>query len=168
MHGSHHRAGKSCEEAAKYKVLKYMGKLPDDCTDDDFIPFVLESYGAVNSAGLSWLKSLCKELSDEPDSALEHVMNVMSATLQMGNGQVDVSGMISHRAGERAVAESRSMVYQSHVMSSVQRYVSGGIRLNWLSEARRRPGAGQMRQPDVLEERKESNESEITELKTDE
>ena len=65
---------------------------------------------------------------------------------------VDVSGMMLHRNGERAVQDSRRMEYQSHVMSLLQQYVCGGVRLNWLAEARRRPGAGQMRQE---EERKE-------------
>ena len=42
------------------------------------------------------------QLSDEPANVLEHVLNVMSATLQMGNGQVDVSGMTLHRSSNQA------------------------------------------------------------------
>jgi hypothetical protein len=164
VHGSHKHAGKACEVKARDKVLKYTGKLPDGCTDSDFVPLVYETYGGVNKVGLSWLKSLCNELSDEPDTALSHVMNVMSATLQMGNGQVDIAGMVWHRSGQRYVQQSAGAVYQSHVMSLLHRYMSGSIRLNWLSEARRRTGAGQMREPEVedsesvvvVEERKDN------------
>ena len=130
IHASHRRAGRSCEVAARDKVLKYAGTLPADCTDADFIPLVFETYGAVNTAGLSWLKAVCTELSDEPDTAFNHVMNVLSATLQMGNGQVDVTGMVLHRQGQRAVQESRSETYQGHVMNLLHQYVCGMIKLS--------------------------------------
>ena len=155
VHGSHRHAGRSCEVAAKDKVIKYTGMLPDGCTDTDFVPLVLETYGAINREGLSWLKSVCRELSSEPETALEHMLNVMSATLQMQNGQVDVSGMTAHRVGQRAVQRSAGQVYQGHIMSLIQQYVSGVTRLDWLNQARRRPSAGQLRQ-ETGEEEKES------------
>ena len=123
--------GKACEVAAREKVVKYTGAMPEGCTDSDFVPLVYETYGAVNKAGTSWLKSVCNELSDEPANVLEHMLNVMSATLQMGNGQVDVSGMVLHRQGQRAVQESRSETYQGHVMNLLHQYVCGMIRMNW-------------------------------------
>ena len=136
---------RACAVAARDKVVKYTGAMPDGCTDDDFVPVVYETYGAVNRQGMSWLKSVCSELSDEPAGALAHVLNVMSATLQMGNGQVNVHGMMLHRASNGAVEESRSVQYQSHVMSLLQQYVCGGVRLDWLTEQRARPVAGAMR-----------------------
>ncbi len=158
QHGSYRTEGKSCEVASNDKVIKYTGKMPDDCTDSDFVPLVYETYGGMCKKGLSWLKSVCKELSDEPASALEHILNVMSATLQMGNGQVDVDGMIQHRIGQRAVRQSASLVYQTHVASLLHRYMTGAIRLDWLGEARRRPGVGQMREEAEAEERKGNEE----------
>ena len=47
----------------------------------------------------------------------------MSATLQMGNGQVDLSGMTLHRSSNRAVEQSRTALYHNHAMALLQQYV---------------------------------------------
>ena len=117
--------GKACEVAARDKVVKYTGAMPEGCTDSDFVPLVYETYGAVNKAGTSWLKSVCNELSDEPAIVLEHMLNVMSATLQMGNGQIDVSGMTLHRSSNCAVEQSRTALYHNQTMALLQQYVWG-------------------------------------------
>ena len=104
-----------------------------------------ETYGAVNKAGTSWLKSVCNELSDEPANVLEHMLNVVSATLQMGNGQVDVS-MTLHRSGNQAGQQSQTACYHNQTMALLQQYVCGGVRLNWLAQQRQRPVRGSMRE----------------------
>jgi hypothetical protein len=48
--------GKACEVAARDKVVKYTGTMPDGCTDSDFVPLVYETYGAINKTGMSWLE----------------------------------------------------------------------------------------------------------------
>jgi hypothetical protein len=149
VNGSHKNAHRACEAAANAKILKYTGMLPENSTDSDFVPLIFETYGAINKAGTSWLKAICSELSTEPESAFDHVMNVMSATLQMANGQVDVTGMSLHRHGQRAVKQSKSQAYQSHVMALLQQYVSGITRLNWKSEVRKKSNRGSMREANL-------------------
>ena len=85
-------------------------------------------------------------MSDEPANVLEHVLNVMSATLQIGNGQVHVSGMTLHRSSNRAIEQIRTALYHNQTMALLQQYVCGGVRLNWLTQQRQRPVRGSMRE----------------------
>jgi hypothetical protein len=146
VHRSDKHPLKSAEVAAKEKRLKYTGKLPLDCTDADFVPCVLETYGGMNAEGTSWLKSVCTELSSTPAASLDHVLNVVSACLQMGNGQLDVTGCMLHRASNRGAGQSQRDWNQTQVMYLLQQYVCGGVRLDWLAEQRTRVAPGRMRE----------------------
>jgi len=146
VYRSDKHAGRACEEAAREKVIKYTGAMPSGSSDADFVPLVFETYGAVNRGGMSWLKAVCSELSDEPASSLTHILNVLSATLQMGNGQVDIQGMALHRRSHADIEQSQNVEHQSNVMSLLQQYVHGGIRIDWLTQQRQRPVRGSMRE----------------------
>ena len=65
--------GKACEVAARDKVVKYTGAMPEGCTDSDFVPLVYETYGA---ATMPW--SGCDNMLSDSADPLDYCCGVVS------------------------------------------------------------------------------------------
>lgn len=151
QHGSDRTALKSCTVYSADKCHKYRGKLPGNCTDDMFIPIVMESYGGINERGDQFIRSLCNQYSDHPSIDYDHMMNVLSSTLQMGNGMIACHGIIQQQAHTAYTQQSQRMYRQNHSMFLLSQYVDGAINIDWSAEVRPRhhesgslPGANQV------------------------
>ena len=136
QYGSDKHALKACGVQARDKCNKYKGPLPSHITDDHFIPLVMETYGGINDKGDSFIKHLCTTCCDTADVQYNHIMNVLSATLQMCNGQMSYNGLTQHRINNTYHTMTLHQYHQERTMYTLQQYVSNVIDIDWSTEQR--------------------------------
>jgi hypothetical protein len=115
--------GAAARQAEKNKAGKYepeIKKLSGVNHLTQFVPFVLETHGAIGKRALAWLQSLVADLP-LPASELSTILGYISTALQVGNSELTITGLnsLASKAGVRSpidltLSDHTSEAYLGH------------------------------------------------------
>jgi hypothetical protein len=115
--------GAAARQAEKNKAAKYepeVKKLSGVNHLTQFVPFVLETHGAIGKRALAWLQSLVADLP-LPASELSMILGYLSTALQVGNSEMTITGLnsLASKAGIRSpidltLSDHTSEAYLGH------------------------------------------------------
>jgi hypothetical protein len=124
--------GAAAKQAEKDKISKYakgVERLTGVNALTRFVPFVLETHGALGSHAISWLQSLC---ADQPLPAIcmAQILNRVSAALQIGNAEMSITGLnsLAHSARTKSPITLQD---SDHISEALRAHVVGRQRILW-------------------------------------